>query len=237
MTCSSLRVAVTNSSIARLACWCETISKKRSALPSLLLLINARGALSSHPRLAWLVAVGPHPAASSAKSLPFTTLTLIRSIGNNHLFRGPEQSILGFWADAALRAQMRLLAPSLRTYFYMVDLNLLHSAKGVPDENAERRYFEKRPEKGRFVWWPTNGTKLDAYNRSAADAAAKVRQWNSTLRSVVLAGSIPCRRGSMRSSGSSKHLVPTTGALRSTSTARVARTARERCQGATICAT
>jgi hypothetical protein len=87
------------------------------------------------------------------------------------------------------------------------------------DENAERRYFEKHPEKGRFVWWPTNGTKLDAYNRSAADAAAKVRQWNSTLRSVVLAGSIPCRRGSMRSSGSSKHLVPTTGALRSTSTA------------------
>ena len=81
------------------------------------------------------------------------------------------------------------------------------------DENAERRYFEKHPEKGRFVWWPTNGTKLDAYNRSAADAAAKVRQWNSTLRSVVLAGSIPCRRGSMRSSGSSKHLVPTTGAL------------------------
>ena len=134
MTCSSLRVAVTNSSIARVACWCETISKKRSALPSLLLLINARGALSSHPRLAWLVAVGPHPAASSAKSLPFTTLTLIRSIGNNYLFRGPEQNILGFWADAALRAQiqMRLLAPSLPTDFYMVDLNLLNSAKDVP---------------------------------------------------------------------------------------------------------
>jgi hypothetical protein len=97
-----------------------------------------------------------------------------------NLFRGPEQNILGFWADAALRAQMRLLAPSLPTDFYMVDLNLLNSAKYVPDENAERRYFEKHPEKGRFVWWPTNGTKLDAYNRSAADAAAKVRQWNSS---------------------------------------------------------
>jgi hypothetical protein len=49
-----------------------------------------------------------------------------------NLFRGPEQNILGFWADAALRAQMRLLAPSLETDFYMVDLNLLNSAKDVP---------------------------------------------------------------------------------------------------------
>ena len=73
-----------------------------------------------------------HIAASPAKSLPFTTLTLICSIGNNHLFRGPEQNILGFWADAVLRAQMRLLAPSLETDFYMVDLNLLNSAKDVP---------------------------------------------------------------------------------------------------------
>jgi hypothetical protein len=102
------------------------------------------------------------------------------------------------------------------------------------DENAERRYFEKHPEKGRFVWWPTNGTKLDAYNRSAADAAAKVRQWNSSSGWI---DPLPTWIDEIERLLQTPRPDNGSLAIYIHCHARVARTARERCQGATICAT
>ena len=114
--------------------------------------------------------------AAATKPQPFT-LTLMRQVEKNFLFRGPEQTVLGMWDDAGLRLQMRLLAPSLPHDFHLVDLCLLNAVDDVPAEDIERRYFAHHPDKGRFVWWPTNGTKLDAFNVSVASRAAAVRAW------------------------------------------------------------
>ena len=116
---------------------------------------------------------------NNAAALPGTTITLIRKVGNNYLFRGPEQTLLGRWADEALRLQMRLLAPSIPHNFYLVDLCLLNQPQDEKDEAIEENYFKGHPEKGVFVPWPTNGTKHDVYNYSLPAAAAAVREWRN----------------------------------------------------------